>query len=100
MSTSQRKKTIVSPSCVSACGGSPSMLKNRKKKFEYNNGKCSYGLNAVMLESRTEWNLRRLFLRCPLWEFFSSDSRHLLRGLTLGVSILYGLMRLKTVEEK
>ncbi|QHO00705.1 uncharacterized protein DS421_13g408710 [Arachis hypogaea] len=51
------------------CGGSSSTPKNRKKKkFDYNNGKCLHRLDAVVLESATEWNPGRLFLRCPLWE--------------------------------
>ncbi|MED6160316.1 hypothetical protein PIB30_050395 [Stylosanthes scabra] len=67
--TLQRKKsTTVSQSCGSACVGSPSFMKNRKKKFGYNNGKCLHGLDAVMLEFGTQWNPGRLFFRCPLWE--------------------------------
>ncbi|QHO30082.1 hypothetical protein S83_024987 [Arachis hypogaea] len=64
----QRRKNIPH-ACASGCGGSSFAPKNRKKKkFDYNNGKCLHGLDAVMLESATEWNPGRLFLRCPLWE--------------------------------
>ncbi|MED6135114.1 hypothetical protein PIB30_043169 [Stylosanthes scabra] len=66
MATSQRKKST--QSCGSACFGSHSFVKNRKKKFDYNNGKCLHGLDGVMPQSGTQWNLGRLFLRCPLWE--------------------------------
>ncbi|MED6180755.1 hypothetical protein PIB30_013383 [Stylosanthes scabra] len=67
--TSQREKSAtVSQSCGSTCVGSPSFVKNRKKKFGYNNGKCLHGLNGVMLEFGTQWNSGRLFLRCPLRE--------------------------------
>ncbi|MED6224605.1 hypothetical protein PIB30_085727 [Stylosanthes scabra] len=45
--TSQREKSAtVSQSCGSACVGSPSVVKNRKKQFGYNNGKCLHGLNG------------------------------------------------------
>ncbi|MED6122291.1 hypothetical protein PIB30_038491 [Stylosanthes scabra] len=66
MATSQRKKST--QSCGSACFGSPSFVKNRKKKFDYNNGKCLHDLDGVMLQSGTQWNPGRLFLRCPLWK--------------------------------
>ncbi|MED6114118.1 hypothetical protein PIB30_077242 [Stylosanthes scabra] len=66
MTTPQRKKST--QSCESACVGSPSFVKNRKKKFDYNNGKCLHGLDGVILESGMQWNPRRLFIRCPLWE--------------------------------
>ncbi|XLU69996.1 hypothetical protein S245_029049 [Arachis hypogaea] len=55
--------------CASGCDGSSSAPKNRKKKkFDYNNGKCLHELDVVVLESAIEWNPRRLFLRCALWE--------------------------------
>ncbi|MED6169994.1 hypothetical protein PIB30_026450 [Stylosanthes scabra] len=54
MATSQRKKST--QSCGSACFGSPSFVKNKKKKFDYNNDKCLHGLDGVMLQSGTQWN--------------------------------------------
>ncbi|MED6119500.1 hypothetical protein PIB30_012407 [Stylosanthes scabra] len=68
MATPQRQKSTSSQSCSSACVGSPSFVKNRKKKFEYNNGKCLHSLDAVMLEFGTQLNPGGFFLRCPLWE--------------------------------
>ncbi|MED6138854.1 hypothetical protein PIB30_078329 [Stylosanthes scabra] len=68
MASFQRKKNNPQ-SCSSASGGSPSVVKNkRKKKFDYNNGKCLHDLDTVTLESGIEMNPGRLFLRCPLWE--------------------------------
>ncbi|MED6113734.1 hypothetical protein PIB30_073609 [Stylosanthes scabra] len=43
MTTPQRKRST--QSCGSACVGSPSFVKNRKKKFDYNNGKCLHDLD-------------------------------------------------------
>ncbi|MED6150142.1 hypothetical protein PIB30_069498 [Stylosanthes scabra] len=68
MATPQRHKSTSFQSCCSACVGSPSFVKNRKRKFDYNNGMCFHSLDGVMLESGTQWNLGRLFLRCTLWE--------------------------------
>ncbi|MED6209063.1 hypothetical protein PIB30_051035 [Stylosanthes scabra] len=89
MSSFQRKKN--NPQiCVSACGGSSSVVKNkRKKKFDYNNGKCLHDLDAVILESGTEMNPERLFLRSPLW-----------KRVYLGVIILCGRMRLISIVQK
>ncbi|MED6196131.1 hypothetical protein PIB30_044397 [Stylosanthes scabra] len=67
--THERGKTSTSSqSCGSACGGSPSFLRKRKKKCAFNNGKCSHGLDAMTLQFGTQLNPGRLFLRCPLWE--------------------------------
>ncbi|XLU96444.1 hypothetical protein S245_010796 [Arachis hypogaea] len=70
MASLKEKSSSISLNCGSAVGGGSSLLRNKKKKkkFEYNNGKCLHEFEAVVLKSGTEWNLDRLFLRCPLWE--------------------------------
>ncbi|QHN94267.1 hypothetical protein S83_060796 [Arachis hypogaea] len=67
MGSLKEKSSSLSLNCGSDVGGGSSLLR-KKKKFEYNNDKCLHGIEAVVLNSGTEWNPDRLFLRCPLWE--------------------------------
>ncbi|QHN75419.1 uncharacterized protein LOC110271667 [Arachis ipaensis] len=65
----QEKSSSLSLNCGNVVSGRSSLLRNKKKKkFDYNNGKCLHGIEAVVLKSGTEWNPDRLFLGCPLWE--------------------------------
>ncbi|MED6136974.1 hypothetical protein PIB30_060692 [Stylosanthes scabra] len=93
MSASQWRKNNTQ-TFASASGGSSALAKNkRKQKFDCNNGKCVHDLDAVILESRTEMNPGRLFLRCPLWErvdlrcdcFVWADEIHSNGGKNLGM---------------
>ncbi|QHN97433.1 uncharacterized protein LOC107612989 [Arachis ipaensis] len=42
--------------------------KRKNKKHPFNDGKCYHGIEAVLLKSRTENNLRRWFFRCSLYK--------------------------------